>query len=194
MKPVYAKTASFVAAAIWASSASVAHAASAHGGHATIDTLLHPAVNFILFAIAAVYLFGKYVRPLLVQRSIEVRDRLSEVQQLVAKAENELELLEVRLADIDGEKESMLQRYAAEGAGMEQSILDSAERQSERIATDTERQIENELQQAQRELRAEAVRLAAERARNRIRSELSADQDKALRRQVVRELMLQENQ
>ena len=75
---------------------------------------------------------------------------------------------------------------------MSKAVAQNAKRQAERIAADTARQIEAELQQAKKMLHNEAVDKATEIARTRIGAELSAEQDRLLRKSVVQEFVVQE--
>ncbi|MCB0346650.1 MAG: ATP synthase F0 subunit B [Bdellovibrionales bacterium] len=164
--------------------------ALAEGGE--LATLWLPLVNFTLYGILLTFLYKKYGANLVKQRSIEIKERINSVASQLADAENKLEGVQARLSDIDEEKAALSRRYEEEGVSMSKAVAQNAKRQAERIAADTARQIEAELQQAKKMLHNEAVDKATEIARTRIGAELSAEQDRLLRKSVVQEFVVQE--
>ncbi len=158
-----------------------------------LETLWLPIVNFTLYGILLVYLYRRYGASLVRQRSIEIKEQISKVATTLSEAEHQLETVQSRLSDIDEEKAELAKRYEEEGVAMSAAIAKNAKRQAERIAADTSRQIDAELQQAKKMLHNEAVDKAAAIARSKIGSDLSAEQDRLLRRSVVQEFIVKEN-
>lgn len=173
---------------------SPADALAAEAGHHAapgLETLWLPFFNFTLYAVVLIYLYKKYGVALVRQRSVEIRERLNSAAGALADAQSKRELAQARLDEIDAEKAALVRRYEEEGAAMSRSIAANAKRQAERIAVDAARQVESELLQAQKQLHNEAVALAARLARGRLTGELSGEQDRLLRRSIVRDFVMQ---
>lgn len=160
---------------------------------AKLSSLWLPFINFCLYAVLLVYLYKRFGTSLVRQRSIEIRELVNRVAASLSDAENKRGLIQGRLTDVDAEKADLVKRYEEEGVAMSHAIAANAKRQSERIASDTARQIEAELQQAKKMLHNEAVQRATEIARTRIGSELSAEQDRLLRKSVIQDFVAQES-
>lgn len=160
---------------------------------AGLETLWLPFFNFTLYAILLVWLYKRYGTGLVRQRALEIKEQVASAASALAEAERKLEVVQARLSEIDAEKALVVKRYEDEGAAMSRTIVANARKQAERIAADSKRQIDSELQQAKKMLRNEAVDRATEIARRRIGSELSPEQDRLLRKAVVQEFTSQEN-
>jgi len=160
------------------------HAYASKGG-APLTALFWPVVNFVLFCGMVVFLYQKKIAPLLFQRSKNVAESLNKAANKLISAEEGLIAHRERLKTIDRETSVLAVSYEKEGKQMGENILRHARLAARQISEDTKSQVERELQQAINVLRDEAVAHAMKQVREKLDSELSADDDQALRRKVL---------
>lgn len=169
-----------------ASAAEPAHG-DAHGGY--FSSLFWYVVNFVLYAILVRVLYAKKAAPLLVERTKQTKQQIEKAALDLSRSEENLSIVTTRLKHIESEKQELLEQYEREGARMRQTLLEQAEAAARRTESDTARQIENERNQARKELRRMAVVRAVDLAREKLGRGLSDDDDRRLRNQVLREAL-----
>lgn len=153
-----------------------------------LSSLLWPAVNFILYVIAGIFLYRKYAAPLLRARSIQVEQELRKVVADLADAVRALTTVRNRLVNLDNEKLEIIAHYRNEGQKMAEVIVSNARKAADRMTIDVGRHIEHEFSQAKKETRRELLFLATKKAKEKLERGLSASDDRRLREQVLRQL------
>lgn len=166
-------------------------ALAAGGETPGLSTLTFPALNFFMYICAAVYLYNRFGRNVLHQRSVEIKDHLRRAAAALGEAEQNFSTLRGDLDDIEQEKTELVRQYNSEGETMSAKIVADAKESAIRTESDVKRQIDAELNQATKKLKKEAVDMAMELARKRLKAELTAEHDRALRKQVVQEALVQ---
>lgn len=159
------------------------------GGHVDYSSLIFYAINFAMYLVVMSIIYRRKVAPLLEQRAIAVKQELERAALGLSRAEEDLAILQRRLKLIEGEKTELLEGYEREAKRMGDAVNEAAEIAARRIVSDTERQVESELSQARKTLRREAVLKAIELARKKVSSGFSAEDDRRLRNQVLRDTL-----
>ncbi|MCB0324773.1 MAG: ATP synthase F0 subunit B [Bdellovibrionales bacterium] len=156
---------------------------------AGIATLFWSAINFAFYAGLMLYAYRRLARPVLRDRSMQVAASIGRAREELDAAQGELELRQAQLEQVGEEQEALKERLAREGENIARNLITTAERSAMQIKSDMRRRIQGEQAKAEAEIRAEVVRLAAERARAKLRGELGGDEDKRLRQEAVRSLV-----
>ena len=134
---------------------------------------------------AIVWIYKKKLKGILHSRSVELQGAVTRAKQELADAQSMLAQAKRRHEEVAGEKKDLKNQFAVEAKKMSELAVSNAKESAESIARDTARRIENEYNQAVKEVRAEVVQLATQRARERLERELTDDVDKQLRDQVI---------
>lgn len=163
--------------------ASAAEGEVAH--HADISTLFLPTINFVLFVIAMTWIYRKHLSSVVQGRSANIADHIRRSAAALHESEAEHQERCDRLRNISDEKKELELRFEDEGLKLAEMVIAQAHSQAERIEADAARQIETELNQAAKEIRAEVVAQAVGEARRLLRETLSAADDRKLRRNVL---------
>ena len=168
-------------------------AASEHGAHvanwwvltgpenAHAPALGAVMITFALF-VGIVYWVGK--RPfqqLLQSRHDEVKAAIEEARRAKDEAEAKKREYEERLAKLDDEVAKLKGEFEARGKAEAERLRELGRAAAERIAKDAEDTIAADVERAREELKAEAARLALQLAEERIKTALTADDEKRLR-------------
>lgn len=180
----------FAAFAAESSTGEEAHAAGGEHAvhHVGLDTLFWPTANFSIYALIVIYLYRKHGTKMLRGRSAQIENHVNRASAALADAEAQFQNSNERLQAIDDEKSSFLETYREEGHRMAASVLQSARESAQRIDHDASRLIASEFSRTEKELRNHVVTVATEQVRERLTRELTAEDDKALRRRALESL------
>lgn len=137
-------------------------------------------LNLILFWGAILYFLVPPVRSFLEQRRAEIHDSLVHAKEQRRDAQELKNSLEGRIDDLKREMNDLVKRAEQDGERERAAILAQAETERQRLVQQTEDEIELRMTQARQELTAHAAELASELARERLVSELSADERRRL--------------
>lgn len=165
---------------------------AAEGGEShspNYSSLIWYIVNFTMYAIVIRILFVKKGSPALEQRAAEVKKHVEKAALDLARAEENLSILQRRLKQIAVEKGELIESYEREAKQMGEAIIAQAHTAASRITADGRRQADTELSQAEKEIRHEVVAKAMNLAKQRLSSGLSAEDDQRLREQILREAL-----
>lgn len=164
--------------------------AESEHGHGDLSVLGWPAVNFAIFVALMVYLYRRSVSPLISGRAKEVAQHIQVASQKLETARHAHADLSDRLESIAVEKNAIRNRLENDGQKMAEDIVRNAERLAQGVRQDMVRRVESEFRQATNDVRSEMVKLATRRARERLQSELNAEQDARLRNDAVDNLQI----
>lgn len=163
--------------------------ALAEGGHSVgLSSLFWPATNFFIYVGLLTYFYRKHGTKALRARSVSIEEHVNRASASLADAEAKYQNSSERLQNIAAEKSELVEDYRLEGERMYQIILEQASENAARIARDSGRLIASELSRAEKEIKNQVLLTATERVRVRLSSELSAEDDKALRRRALESL------
>lgn len=120
--------------------------------------------NFLILAVALVYLGAKYLPKMFRERQQKIDQQLVEARVATEEANERLLAVESRLGRLDKEIEELRARAEQESAGDEQRIKASIEEERRKIVAAAEHEIHAISLSAERNLRKFAAELAVARA------------------------------
>lgn len=154
---------------------------AAHEGNA----LLWPVINFAIYVAILVVVYRKKIAPALQQRADDVQLFLNRAGAELASVEREIAAVNQRLSRMDTERETILRQLIVEGEQIAVALKDSTREEVLKIERDAVRQRTHEFQRVRFEVMSEMVRRATTRAREKLQSELSEDDNRRLRDEVL---------
>ncbi|HJL00625.1 MAG TPA: ATP synthase F0 subunit B [Polyangiaceae bacterium LLY-WYZ-15_(1-7)] len=142
--------------------------AEGHGGHGpvTIDAIIADPkfrasiISFFILLFVLVYFGRKAVRRSLENRKREIEEAINEAQQIKAEAEAKRQEFEERLAQLDGEIETVKTEMRAAAEAERDRIVADAEAKAALMRKDTQFRIEQRMKQLREDLTREAVEAA----------------------------------
>jgi len=161
---------------------------AAGGEGAGLSSLFFPLINFSIFSFILWRIYNKNIAGLLRARSASTKEELNNSANKLQSATSEFEGLRDRLNNIDIEKRELFARFDTEGANQSRQILESANRQTRRKASDAERQVEAERSRAEKGLRSLTLEKALRLAEAKFKKEHGLNEDAALREEALRSL------
>ncbi|MFP4391228.1 MAG: F0F1 ATP synthase subunit B [Desulfohalobiaceae bacterium] len=157
-------------------------AASAEGGSwAEWKDFLWRIVNFIIF-IGIIYLVaGKRMIGFFTGRSEQIQSELKDLNERRVQAEERLQEVEKSIANIDQEREEILNKAREQGDAMRESIISKAREEAEQITRQAQVKASQEMQQVVNELREEMADKVIDSAEKLIVSKLGKkDQERLI--------------
>jgi F-type H+-transporting ATPase subunit b len=164
----------------------------AHGGHdagsAQLVGLAFFTVNFLLFA----FVLRKYALPVvkdaLRKRRDSVVQALNEAKRAQEEAENLRREYEQKLASLAAEQDRLRAQAVEAAERQQQRTIEEARRVAERIHSETRLMAQREVEEARRVLRQEVVEQAVGMATELLRSRLRPADQSRLVQDLVREV------
>ena len=145
-------------------------------------------INFCIFAFIMYRLAGQPLMEAVRTRHLKVKKDLDEAAELRQAAAAKLKEYENRLAAVDAEVNTLINQLRADAEAEKAQLIANAETEAERIRRDAESQIATEMLRIRRELRREVVEAAIATARKVIAENTTAEDQKRLAEQYLREL------
>ncbi len=137
-------------------------------------------INLILFLFIIYKLAGKRIKDFFSSRREQIYSELHDLEKRKADAEKELKKVEDSIANIDQEKQEILDQARAQGEVLKQQIIEKAYEEAERIKQQAERKAKQEMQQAIDEIRAEMADKVIESAEKMITKRLTKKEHEKL--------------
>jgi F-type H+-transporting ATPase subunit b len=134
-----------------------------------------PVANFIIFVGVLYYFLNQPLKDYLATRSAAIRKDLVEAAELRATATSQLATIEQKLQALPGELSALRTRGAEEIAAEEQRIAAQAAADRERLLEQTRREIDLQVRLAKKEILEHAADLSVSLATDRIRKEVTPD-------------------
>lgn len=172
------------AALALASPESAGHGAS-HGGDPYIG---YKWFNFAILAAGLGYLFAKFALPALRGQQASILKQLAEAQKRAADAESRMKAVEEKVAGLEREIESLKKQAAEEMAVELRQMEAETRRMLEKIDEQAQLEVASAVDHARKELRALAVDLAMDLARQRLADEAARGAQQLLVERFVRSL------
>lgn len=127
-------------------------------------------INFALFLGIIYFLAGKKIGDFFKTRRYTIENDLADLNQRKEDAEKRLKDVEASIANIDAERQAILDDYRAQGEALKAAIIEKAEKTAGQITAQAAMTAEQEARLAVEELRsdmADMVIVAAEKALNK---------------------------
>lgn len=145
-----------------------------------LNAIAFHAINFVLFVGLLTYLLRDKIRDALANRAARVKKEIDESNQARKDAAQQFEDLEARLDGFETELEKMKADAVVEADKEHNAILGRAEEDAARIAEAAQRSIRDETERARQALRREVAKLSVDLAREKLSSEVNADDQQRL--------------
>jgi F-type H+-transporting ATPase subunit b len=158
----------------------------AHGSD--IVGMIARAVNFAIFAGTLFYFLQSPIRTYLAGRSSQIRSDLVNAAEMRRSAAAQIEEIDRRMKALPGELEALRAQGAEEIAAEEARIAAAAAAERSRLLEQTRREIDVQVRIAERELVSHAADLAVGVAAERIKKNITDDDQKRLIDRYVEQL------
>ena len=145
-------------------------------------------VNMFLFFGFLLYLIGGPVRKMFSDRTGEIQRTAQEARDRRAKADQMALDIQNRLSRIEGEVQAIRDRAQSEGERQKRELIAAAEAEAAKIIANAQSEVDNRLRHARTELTDYAGQLAAERAEQILREKITADDQRKLFEESLREV------
>lgn len=129
-------------------------------------------INFLIFAGGLIFLTKGALSAAFKARAKELEDRLSQAEKDKAEGEAQINELEAKMAGLQEELRSILQKAEVDSEAEKQRILEGARVEAAAILAQTKTDIENQRKAAEAELRALVAGLATEGAAKKLKTQL----------------------
>jgi len=159
-----------------------------HNSSPSIGSLFWPTLNFLIYFALAIYLYRKYGAPALMARSFQIEGQLRKASDVLLGANREHSQIEGRLVNVNTEQQGIIAELEEEGRKLFSEIVEDAKKDALSIERDAQRQIQSELKNALREVREQIIEKAVLATKKKLRSQLSPDNDRRLREEVLQSL------
>ena len=149
--------------------------AAAEGEHEGILPIVARLFNFAVLVGVLVYFLRTPIREYLQARSTQIREALVTAAEMRRTATAKLEEIQRQLASLPAELDALKKRGAEDIAAEETRIAETAKAERARLLEQTRREIDMRLRIARRELTEHAAELAVQVAEERIRRNITQD-------------------
>ena len=162
--------------------AAVAFAADgqSEGGQSVIVNFAWRLLNIAIFVGVLYKLLGKKIKAFFIDRSENIRTELENLETRKTEAEQQLAEVKQRIANLDTEREAILEESKIQAAQLKAAILAEAHKQAEQIREQALRAAENEGKAAMEQLRATLADEIVAAAEALLRSKLDDAQHEKL--------------
>ena len=126
-------------------------------------------INFILLICLLLYVYRKNAAGSFEKRSLEIQTAMEEAAKAKKAAEDKYLEYQTRVAQLDGEIEKIMDLARGDAEKERASIIEEANKQSEKIVQQAELTAKHEVTLAKQELRKEAAELAAQIAADAVK-------------------------
>ena len=164
--------------------ADVAAADNGDGWRATYDLVMRW-VNFLILA-AVIVKFGR--RPLmnfLTGRQEEIAYELRRLEEEKEAVLQKVREMRQQIEDSEARHEQIKERIIAQGRSRKQAIIDEAHRESQMLMESTRNHIDNQLRTARRNIRAEIIDLAVDKAMQKLPDKVTAEDNQILVEKLI---------
>lgn len=136
-------------------------------------------LNFVVLAIAMVWLFRKFGVPALNSRIKGIKDDLDELEAKKNAANEELAQYRKQLKLLDNEAEKIIAEYTRQGEDAKERILKETSSAADKLKEQATRNVEYEFARAKQQLQKDVVEKALIKAEQIIKARISEnDQDR----------------
>ena len=144
--------------------------------------------NMALFIGLLVWLLGGPAKKFFGDRNAEIRNAAEEAKARRAKADQLASDIQARLSQIEADVRAIHERAEAEGERQQRELKEAADAEAQRILANARSEVDNRLKHARHELTEYAGELAAQRAEQIVREKITADDQKKIFSESVRDV------
>lgn len=132
-------------------------------------------LNFVVLAVALVFILRKPLSQALGSRITGIKEQLEDLEIRKAEAEKKLAEYKDKLAQLEKEAEKIIDDYIQQGHDAKARILKEAESSAEKLKAQARRNIEHEFEQAKLKLQEEIFETSLQKAEEIIKNKISSD-------------------
>ena len=144
--------------------------------------------NMILFFGVLLYFIGGPIKKAFAQRSEEIRRAADEARERRAKADQMAGDIQARLTAIEQDVKAIHERALAEGERQKRELIAAAEAEAQKILQNARIEVDNRLKHAKHELTTYAGQLAAERAEDLVRKNITDSDQQRIFQESLRQV------
>lgn len=138
-------------------------------------------VNLILFCAILWYFIGKIWKNFFRNRKQNIQDTLSELESRRTEAKDKLEEIQIRIANLESERQAILEESRLQAERLKKGIVDDAHKQAEQIVEQARKTAENESRAMLDQVRGVVADEIVEAAGKALRGQLTeADHEKLI--------------
>ena len=142
-------------------------------------------VNLLILIGIGTFVYQKKIKPILVARAEQIKDELEKGQKELSIAEAHAEEVEKEYNALDA-KIALIHSQAQEDiAAMKKGFLEQMKAEEGRIASSTQRSIQDELARAKKELHEESVDIALTIAENLVKNTVTIEDQHRFKQQFI---------
>ena len=156
-------------------SAAMASSGGEGGTKGWVSTDTFRVINFVVLAIALVFILRKPLSHALGSRIKGIKEQLEDLETRKAEAEKKLAEYKAKLAQLEKEAEEIIDDYIKQGHEAKGRILKEAESSAEKLKAQARRNIEHEFELAKLKLQEEIFETSLKKAEEIIKNKISAD-------------------
>ncbi len=137
-------------------------------------------VNFLLFAAILVWLLRKPIIAFYATRKKNIVQELEDMQAAKVNAEQRLAEVEMRIAHLNEEGQTILEEYRKQGESIQASIIARAEEAARQITDQAQFTVENEAKMAAENLRFAVADMVVEATEQVLKAQLGPEEHEKL--------------
>lgn len=158
------------------------HGAEAHGEAHGNDwgNFAFRLINFVLFLGVLWWAAGKKIVGFFSSRRYNIKTELEELAKRKQEAEKKLSQVEQDIANVQTEREKIIQQYKEQGEALKASIVEKAEQQAEMLKRQAELSAEQDAKYALEKMREELAELIAQATEKALAKKLNKEEHEKL--------------
>ncbi len=147
-------------------------------------------INFIIFLALIYYAGGYKIFEFFPSRSQEIETELNDLEARRQEAEKKLQEVQASIANLEQEREQILEQARSQGETLKEQIIAKAENQAAQIKEQAQVSAQQEAKQAIQEIRAQLAEQVVEATEAMIKKKLKAEDHKALINDSLKRVVL----
>lgn len=137
-------------------------------------------VNFVAFLAIIWFAAGKKIIGFFSSRRYNIETELDELSKRKEEAEGKLADVERNIANVQSEREKIIEEFKAQGEALKATIIEKAEKQAEQIKRQAELTAEQEAKYAMESMRKELAELITQAAEQALEKKLTKEEHEKL--------------
>ena len=143
-------------------------------------------VNLLILIGIITFVYQSKIKPVLISRAEQIKNELTRGQKELEIAEAHAEEVNKEYSELDAKIADIHSQTQEDIAAMKVSFEEQMKAEEARIASSTERSIQDELSRAKKELHEESVTIALTIAENLVRNNVTAEDQSRFKQQFIR--------
>ena len=160
---------------IFSTSTALSSSGGETGAKRWISTDTFRVMNFVVLAVALVFILRKPLSQALGSRIKGIKEQLEDLEARKGEAEKKLAEYNEKLAQLEKEAEKIVEDYIKQGQEAKARILKEAESAAEKLKAQARRNIDHEFEQAKMKLQQEIFEKSLVKAEEIIKSKFSGE-------------------